>query len=701
MKHVLGTIVLLVLGTAAADPPRADRYGDPLPPGAIARLGSLRLLCADDVANVVFTPDGRVVAAVQRNGPVQFWEAATGKAAPEPADVRFVKEDKERRRDQLQDAARRLRAANPDLTVDDLRVAVPSPDGALIVTSSQQTPFRVWDGRALNELPAWTGRTKDRTTYVAFSPDGKLMAATTWSSTQLWEVGPGRLRHTVPALGAQSFATTFSPDGKTLAVADGNVVTLWDIATGTPVHDFGHTYLVGALAFAPDGRSLISGASFTDRLIHRWDPRTGERLATWRGHTSAVYALAVTRDGRRAMSASHDGTCRLWDIATGREIGRVGEHSTAIRSADLAADDRTVATVAGDQSLLWEVGGTKPLRTFGHADGRVMQVALTPDVRYLLTRTNGTPGVVHVWNAGTGAEIRRLAPESGRSIGGFALSRDGRQVATVEGGDVIGLWDLESGRRTRMLSVTVAEVPRSTKWALAAFSPDGRCLAVGASDGSVRLVEVASGDERRRWDGHKGGVMKLLFSPDGALLASGSWDRTVLVWDVLPVPTVPPPDLTPLWSELGGEAATAFAAMLKLHSAGDRAVALLAGHVQPAPAADTTRIADLVADLDNERFAVREKASGELTKFGEAAEASLRDALKGSLSAEATRRVEIVLAKIAQPSGDRIRTLRAIEVLEHLATAEARTSLRTLAAGAPHAAATKDAEAALQRLAHR
>jgi len=210
MRLLLGAVVLLGLGTASAETPRRDRYGDPLPPGAVARLGSLRLLCADDVANVVFTRDGRIIAAVLRESPAQFWEVATGRAAPGPADTRFLKEASDHRQNQQRDIARRLRQANPALTDADLQLAVASPDGALIATSSRRHSFRLWDGRTLKGLPAWPGPSQERTEYLVFSPDGKLLAATSSRSTQLWEIGPGRLRHTLPALGWQSFAATFS-----------------------------------------------------------------------------------------------------------------------------------------------------------------------------------------------------------------------------------------------------------------------------------------------------------------------------------------------------------------------------------------------------------------------------------------------------------------------------------------------------------
>src|SRR5262249_13570821 len=159
-----------------------------------------------------------------------------------------------------------------------------------------------------------------------------------------------------------------------------------------------------------------------------------------------------------------------------------------------------------------------------------------------------------------------------------------------------------------------------------------------------------TGQERLRWEGHKRGVVKVLFSPDGARLASGSWDRTILVWDVFAVPAAPPAELAPLWGDLGGEGPAAFGAMRKLLAAGDRAVALIARHLHPAAAFDSKRITALIADLDSDRFAVREQASRELAQLGEAAETALQNILKGSPTVETRRRAEALLAKIAGPS---------------------------------------------------
>jgi hypothetical protein len=138
--------------------------------------------------------------------------------------------------------------------------------------------------------------------------------------------------------------------------------------------------------------------------------------------------------------------------------------------------------------------------------------------------------------------------------------------------------------------------------------------------------------------------------------------------------------------------------MRKLLAAGDRTVALFAECLHPAPAADTKRIVSLIADLDSDRFAVREMASAELAKLGDAAETALQNVLTGAPTAEKRRRAEALLAKIAEPSGDRLQSLRALEILERLASPEARKLLKTLSTGAADSAQTKDAENSLRRL---
>jgi hypothetical protein len=138
--------------------------------------------------------------------------------------------------------------------------------------------------------------------------------------------------------------------------------------------------------------------------------------------------------------------------------------------------------------------------------------------------------------------------------------------------------------------------------------------------------------------------------------------------------------------------------MFRLLSAPAQTVGFVGGHLQPVVAADPQHVAALIKQLDSQQFAEREAASRELTKLGEAAEPALRKTLQENLPLETKRRVEMVLAKI---SGERLRTLRAIEILERIATKDARELLRRLADGAAGAWLTEESRLTLERLQQR
>jgi hypothetical protein len=145
-------------------------------------------------------------------------------------------------------------------------------------------------------------------------------------------------------------------------------------------------------------------------------------------------------------------------------------------------------------------------------------------------------------------------------------------------------------------------------------------------------------------------------------------------------------------------AGAAHPAAATLAATGEQTVRWLRGRLAPAAALDAKRIGQLIAELGHERFAVREKAMRDLEGLGEPAAAALREALKGSLPLEVKRRAEQIIGKINRRVPEELRTLRAVDVLEQIGTAEAREILRTLAGGAAEARLTQEARASLRRL---
>jgi hypothetical protein len=241
-----------------------------------------------------------------------------------------------------------------------------------------------------------------------------------------------------------------------------------------------------------------------------------------------------------------------------------------------------------------------------------------------------------------------------------------------------------------------------------AFSPDGRTLAYSSTGSMIHVWEVASGRERYRFSGHQfgardpegfgAGVATLTFTPGGRTLISGSGDTTLLLWDMLGVPGRAPRATSDLWADLA-DGAKAGPALGGLVAAPGETVHFLEGRLVPVTPCGPERLTQLLADLDNDDFAVRERATDELSKLGELADPALRKALAGNPSPEVRQRLKRILNdRVGGLSPEQLRDLRAVEALEHIDTPEARRLLETLAKGAPEVRLTREAAASLERL---
>jgi hypothetical protein len=240
-----------------------------------------------------------------------------------------------------------------------------------------------------------------------------------------------------------------------------------------------------------------------------------------------------------------------------------------------------------------------------------------------------------------------------------------------------------------------------------AFSADGKVLACGRLDGTIRVWDVATGTVLRDLPGHELAVSSVAFSPDGKLLASASADSTVLLWKASEVlrpaakSALVVNDLESLWADLGeADAEKAAVALAALTAAPAEATRFLKLRLQPAAPIDPQGVARLVDDLDSGKFAAREKATFALEKLAELARPALEARLAARPTLEMRKRIEGLLRKIdgfvTEPHT--LRGLRAIEVLENIGTPEARQVLERVAAGEPASRLTQEAGAALTRL---
>jgi hypothetical protein len=240
-----------------------------------------------------------------------------------------------------------------------------------------------------------------------------------------------------------------------------------------------------------------------------------------------------------------------------------------------------------------------------------------------------------------------------------------------------------------------------------AYSPDGRRVASGGQDRAVKVWDLRTGQEILNLEGHTSAVYAVAFNPDGRRLASTGGDATVKLWDLggAPAPRVEltEDELKALWTDLSGDhAARSFRAILTLSAAPKQAVPFLKERLRPAVHSvdQEKRLAQLLVDLDDRRFAVRRRATAELEEMGRSAEPALKGLLAEGPSLEVRQRVERLLDRLkgTAPSPEQVLAHRGVEVLERAGTPEARGVLQALAKEAPGDWLTQEAKASLQRL---
>ncbi len=488
----------------------------------------------------------------------------------------------------------------------------------------------------------------------------------------------------------------------------------------------GHTNGVFHVAYSPDGKLLATASK--DRTVRLWDAATGKEVRALKGHTADVYSSAFSPGGKLLASASEDKTIRLWDVASGKALHVLSGHGGDVYGLAFSPDGKVLASSGGDSDVrLWDVASGKGLRALKGHGHRVCTVAFSPDGRWLASAGSqpgggagptGPPGGdVKVWDVVAGREALTLST-GGKGVVTVAFSPDGKRVAGSCLDRTVRLWELATGREVLALPGHTLDI-----YALA-FSPDGRRLASGSGAwnadqaGEVKVWDLPAGREVLSFRPHTTPTWSVAFSRDGTRLATatGKYQKNepgeVKVWSLaaLPPPQCPAgpanrKEVEALWVDLGAaDAKRAYRAVWALSAAPRLTLPFLGECARPtAGGTDHERIARLVAELDDNEYEVRARATKELEKIGPAAFPALRKAL-ASPSAEVRRRATMLLEKKGEGPAlapDELRGLRAVEVLLHIGTAEARPVLERLAAGPKEAVVTQDAAAALALLSRR
>jgi RNA polymerase sigma factor (sigma-70 family) len=546
---------------AEAEPhkPRIDLCGDPLPDGAIARIGSgrMRHFAAYAPPPLAFTPDGKSIVS-GGSGSLRIWDAATGKlqgrfnfddATDWCLDFLFHEGDIIAASGRFNNIVtisvldpaggklrRRMRMPDPFI----MPRPIFSRDGKQIAYGHDRKTVRTYDattGREILRIPVgkmpWAFG-------VAFAPDGKTVALCDVSDTiRFHDRATGKCVRELKRDGDKVIALSFSPDGRLLASLSNSQATktttpsrisIWNLNTGEERHRLKMpTEAIYCVAFSLDSKYLAAGGSHSEVLL--WDAATGKEVRRYPSGISDVTKIAFSPDGKRIALRTQGGAIQLWEVAAGRTLpGSADPQLDSVGDLRFSSDGQRLLGRT-DRYIAWDPATGQEIQRTAKVAGSRQTLALSPD-ESLLASTD-PKGTIRVWEAMTGRPRHTLTGDWNQ-VRSCEFSPDGRRLVSQSDDKTIRVWDVASGRLHRFFS-------SGKEMRMPVISPDGRWLAAadsasGLNPQEITLWDLATGREKKRFAPASTYLHQLVFSPDSRLLAAVGDASTepgeIAVWSI-------------------------------------------------------------------------------------------------------------------------------------------------------------------------
>jgi eukaryotic-like serine/threonine-protein kinase len=478
-------------------------------------LPVLQMQYRDRVDAIAYSPDGRLLAAVQVNAhAISVWDAVTGE--------------------------RRWQVVDPSIMPWSVSF---SRDGRRVACGGYTMKVHFWDVQTSQPiLPDW--ELTEQAKAIAFSPTEDQVATGERGGVTLRDAATGRVVARMPMANDRVNQVMYSRDGRRLAGLQVGKVIVWDVPTRKVLRTLPPTDSMGGLALSPDGRYLAQCRPNSQITVHDLQANQSFVLA---GQGTNI--MAWSPDGARLAAAPNgDRIIRVWDVASRKEDLRVTVHDDPVRDMAFSPDGLRLATASWDSTVRF-------YRVSGGGMSSPPRID-SPDGRRYYTWAGGT---VKAWDAASNQELLTLEPLGGGLIG-LLCSPDGAVLAGVQSlrqpPRQMVLWDTASGRRLWSLPLSEYQVGKMV------FSPDGRCLAmpeyhetteapservgkltvsrrpvVTSFKATIRILETATGRKLRSWDCLHGQVGQLEFTPNGqhlltsVVLRTKSMDSSVVLWE--------------------------------------------------------------------------------------------------------------------------------------------------------------------------
>jgi WD40 repeat protein len=328
-------------------------------------------------------------------------------------------------------------------------------------------------------------------------------------------------------------ASAWNTDGSLLASAGHDArVRVWDMRNGRLIRDYrGHGEAVRAVSFLPSGKVI----SASGKELRVWDPMTGADVKVLAGNGSNIKSLAVQPAGILVAAGGDDRAVRVWDIETGKEVYSFGPFNAPVEGLAWSANGSKIAAVTGDGTLaVWDADKErKKLLELKTTSGvAAYGVRFAPDGKTVATCGEKSARIYALPALGDKMEPIGAMRRSFEGIGAhtdmvtcLAYSPDGKTLATGGRDHSVRIWDVNTGQRQRTL------LGHTDKVNAVAFSPDGGQLVSASDDQTIRLWDLAPIAPTASFGGHKGAVWTVAVSPDGTRAATAGADRVIRIWE--------------------------------------------------------------------------------------------------------------------------------------------------------------------------
>jgi WD40 repeat protein len=433
-----------------------------------------------------------------------------------------------------------------------VQTAVFSPDGARLVTASEDGTARVWD--AATGAPVGVPlQHEQRVLRASFSPDGtRVVTASEDGTARIWDAATGTpvgvpLKHEQMVRSA-----TFSPDGtRVLTASNDGTARIWDAASGAAVVVLlkqdpsvaraafsKQDPSVTRAAFSADGMRVVTASA--DGTVRVWDAASGTPVGLPLTHGGRFVSAALSPDGTRVVTAGEDestslaGMARIWDVASGTPVGAPLKHERIVWSAVFSPDGSRVLTASGEGTArIWDAASGTPVGVPLQHEKMVSSAVFSPDGSRVLTASYD--GTARIWDATTGVPMG-VPLKHDKGVWSAAFSPDGTRVVTASFDGTARIWDVAMG------SLAGVSLKQEQMMVSAVLSPDGtrvvttsrevaRDSGTASEARTARIWDVASGTPVGAPLKHEQVVKSALFSPDGTQVVTASFDGTVRIWD--------------------------------------------------------------------------------------------------------------------------------------------------------------------------